>query len=299
MAKLLLPLERPTRRNLTPLVGRPKSLYASDLLGISRRHRSLGAAALALAAFAPLAALAAPPAPPGSAAPSASASAAATASPENQAAAQQHFQKAKELYQQGSYRDALTELEQARALDPQAKDLVFNLGVVSEKLGRIDDALSWFRTYVEMEGVTPQERARAESNVRRLEGARREMPTASASASAPAPSATTPKTPPKDDPPKGRVDALTIAAGGLAIAGFGVGGTFGALSLSTRPDAGFVTGRDGTYADLKDKADRAHTQAIVADIGLAVGVVATLATVYLYFSRPRAQTVGTATGGPR
>ncbi len=257
------------------------------------------AATLAVGVLVPLTsfATAAPPAGPSPATSAASAApvTSGTVSPESQQAAQQHFQKAKELYQTGSYRDALSELEQARALDPQAKDLVFNLGVVSEKLGRIDDALQYFRTYVEMEGVTPQERARAEGYVRRLEGAKREMPVPSASASASA--APPPPPPPPKDPPKGRVDALTIAAGGLSIVGFGVGTTFGVLSLGTRPDSGFVTGRDGSYADLQDKTSRAHTQAVVADIGFAVGVVGALAAAYLYFARPKVQAGSTASPG--
>lgn len=266
------------------------------------RLRAPLAATLAVSVLVPLTSLATA-APPAGAGPAASTSAVAPAAPaasgtvsqESKDAAQQHFQKAKELYQAGSYRDALSELEQARALDPQAKDLVFNLGVVSEKLGRIDDALQYFRTYVEMDGVTAQERARAESYVRRLEGAKREMPVPSASASTTAPPPPPPPTP--KDPPKGRVDALTIAAGGLAIVGFGVGTTFGVMSLGTRPDSGFVTGRDGSYADLQDKTDRAHTQAVVADIGFAVGVVGALAAAYLYFARPKVQ-AGSVSPGP-
>ncbi len=47
-------------------------------------------------------------------------------------------------------------------------DLVFNLGVVSEKLGKFDDALAYFRKYAEMEGVTAVEKSRAEGFIRRL-----------------------------------------------------------------------------------------------------------------------------------
>ena len=51
---------------------------------------------------------------------------------EAQSDAQVHFKRAKEMYQAGSYKDAIVELEEARKLDPEARDLVFNLGVVSE-----------------------------------------------------------------------------------------------------------------------------------------------------------------------
>src|SRR5258708_3629396 len=65
----------------------------------------------------------------------------------NVAAARKHFEKARGFYGQGAYREAITELEAAHALDPSAKDLVFNLGVVHEKLSDIDEALNWFRVY--------------------------------------------------------------------------------------------------------------------------------------------------------
>ena len=86
---------------------------------------------------------------------------------EAQTEAQVHFKRARDLYQAGSYKDAIVELEEARKLDPEARDLVFNLGVVSEKLSRIDDALRYFRTYLEMPNVTAQEKSRAEGFIRR------------------------------------------------------------------------------------------------------------------------------------
>ncbi len=220
------------------------------------------------------------------------------ATPEAQAAAQQHFQKARDLYQAGSYRDALAELEAARALDPSGKDLVFNVGVVCEKLGRIDDALGHFRMYVEMEGVTAQEKARAESFIKRLEGAKRELPPTKV------PPPREDKRPPPPPPekvkdretPRGRLDALTYLAGGVGLAGLAVGTTFGVMSLSTQPSADFLTGRDGTYADLKDRTDRAHTQAVVADVGFAVGAVGAIAAAFLYLSRPKMTAAGPITG---
>lgn len=213
---------------------------------------------------------------------------------EEQAKAQQHFQRAKELYQQGSYREAIQELESARALDPKAKDLVFNLGIVHEKLGRFDEAITDFRQYLEMEGVTAQERTKAEAAIKRIEGAKREV-----AASPPSNGAGTegggsgtpgerPTQPPAGDehPPHGRIDAATIAAGSVAIVGLGVGTFFGIQAVSTRP-TDFVTGRDGTYAQFQQKNDDAHTSAIIADVGIGVGIVAAIATAWLYFGRTK------------
>lgn len=198
---------------------------------------------------------------------------------EDQAKAQQHFQRAKELYQQGAYREAIAELEVARSLDPKAKELVFNLGIVHEKLAKFDEAIAWFQKYLDMD-VTPQERAKAESIIKRIEGAKTQVAT-------PAPTLTTTTEPPPPSPPeRGRIDAATIAAGSVAIVALGVGTYFGIDAISSRP-SDFVTGRDGSYATLVDKTDSAHTSAVVADVAIGVAVVATIATLYLYFSRSK------------
>src|SRR4051812_17719656 len=44
-------------------------------------------------------------------------------STEAQTAARSHYQRARELYQAGSYREAIAELELALTLDPNGKDL--------------------------------------------------------------------------------------------------------------------------------------------------------------------------------
>src|SRR5690349_16295735 len=90
--------------------------------------------------------------------------------------AQQHFQRAKDLYQTGAYREAIAELELARTLDPKGKDLVFNLGIVHEKLGKFDEAIALFRQYLAMDNVSAAERAKAENVIKRIEGAKREVP---------------------------------------------------------------------------------------------------------------------------
>lgn len=212
---------------------------------------------------------------------------------EEQAKAQQHFQRAKDLYSQGKYTDAVHELELARGLDPKAKDLVFNLGIVHEKLGKYDEAITFFRQYMEMEGVTAQEKTKAETVIKRIEGAKQEVgskpPPTGGTGEPPAGNGAGqgPKQDPRvDKPPHGRVDAATIASGAVALVGLGAFATFGIIAVSSRPND-FVTGRDGTYAQFQQKNDDAHTAAIVADIGLGVGIVAAIATAYLYFGRTR------------
>lgn len=218
----------------------------------------------------------------------------------DQARAAEHFQRAKDLYQAGSYRDAISELEAARALDPKAKELVFNLGIVHEKLARFDEAIAFFQSYMGMDGITPAERAKAESVITRIDGAKREAET-SKPETAPVPPERVPTVERQigDSQRRGRVDALTIGAAAISAAALGAGTVFGIRALTTRPDD-FVTGRDGSYRDLRDQTDSARTSAIIADVGIAVGIVAGLAAAYLYFGRtkdvPRA-IAGTAPGG--
>lgn len=213
---------------------------------------------------------------------------------QEQAEAQQHFQRAKELYQQGRYTDAIHELELARGLDPKAKDLVFNLGIVHEKLGRFDEAIAFFRQYIDMEGVTAQEKSKAESVIKRIEGAKREVVPPPPPPNGNAGSETGPgegdgargPEPSPETPGHGRIDAATIATGSVAVVALSVGTFFGIRAVTTRPND-FVTGRDGSYASFQERNDDAHTSAVIADIGLGVGIVAALATAWLYFGRTK------------
>lgn len=232
-------------------------------------------------------------------------SAPAGAQTEDQAKAQQHFQRAKDLYQQGSYREAIQELELARSLDPKAKDLVFNLGIVHEKLGKFDEAITYFRQYEEMEGVTAQEKTKAESIIKRIEGAKREVaanPQATPAnngepgAGTPPEGQPTKPSPGGAEPARGRIDAATIATGSVAVVALGVGTIFGIRAVAMRP-TDFVTGRDGTYAQFQQQNDDAHTSAIIADVGIGVGIVAAIATAWLYFGRTKdPQTTGVIVG---
>ncbi len=213
------------------------------------------------------------------------------AAPPSVAAARKHFEKARAFYAQGAYREAIAEFEQAHALDPSAKDLVFDLGVVHEKLADIDDALTWFRLYLTM-SLTPQEHDRADAYVRRLEGAKKELAAKqSAAASAPGSSATAPSPTPPPAPaaasPRGRIDAWTLGAAGVAAAGLVVGTVFGVKAIVDKPPSTYVTGQAGSYQDLVNRTNQAHTAAMVADVGFGVALVGAAATAILFFARSK------------
>jgi tetratricopeptide (TPR) repeat protein len=214
--------------------------------------------------------------------------------PANVAAARRHFDKARAEYAQGSYREAIGDLEAAHSLDPSAKDLVFNLGVVHEKLSDIDDALKWFQLYTTM-SLTPQERDRADAYIRRLEGAKKELPrqppaadtTGQAPPSTESPFASrTPPSPP-GSPAHGRVDAATIVALSVAGAALTVGTVMAIKAKVDQPSSSFVTGENGTYADLKSSTDSAHREAVIADVGFAAAIAAGVTAAVLYFARTR------------
>jgi hypothetical protein len=243
----------------------------------------------------------------------------------NVAAARRHFDKARAFYEQGQYREAIGELDTAHTLDPSAKDLVFNLGVVHEKLGDIDEALQWFRQYAGM-NLTAQESDRAEAYVRRLQGARREVettheggphkttPAATTSATAPPevppPERPEPQTPPpappapppppehhaspsppasaSSSPTSSRIDAPVITTGVVAGVAFVTGVVVGIKAVADRPGSDFVTGRDGSYADLTGQIDSAHSEAVAADVAFGVAAVAGVVCGYLYWLRPHA-----------
>jgi hypothetical protein len=217
----------------------------------------------------------------------------------NQRKAQEHFHRAEDLYHKGSYREAIPELELARKLDPDApdaKNIVLDLGIVNEKLAKYPEAIGYLNTFLTMPGVTAAERTRVEGMIKRIQGAMAKAPAPEPATEPPPNNPPTPAPPPATErdtePQHGRVDALTITFGSIAALGLLGGAGVGVYALTQRP-TGFVTGKDGSYATLQDQTDTAHTFAVVADIALGVGVVATIATAWLYFGRTKA--VGTNT----
>jgi tetratricopeptide (TPR) repeat protein len=218
------------------------------------------------------------------------------------AAARRHFDAARGDYAKGAYGQAIAELEAAHALDPNAKDLIFNLGVVHEKLSDIDEALKWFQLYTTMD-LTPEERARADAYVKRLEGAKKELhpsrpPTEPEPPPRPAPSASVPPVPdaPAAPPPAaGRVDALTVIAGTVSLASLAVGVVYAVKAVQDKPPSDYVTGISGSYPDLKNQQDAAYQEAVIADVGFGVAALGAVTTAVLYFARRRSP--ATVTGG--
>jgi tetratricopeptide (TPR) repeat protein len=186
-----------------------------------------------------------------------------------------HFDRALELYRAGRYLEALEELERAAKLDPDGKDLFFNLALVHEKLGQLPQAIAALERFRELEtdGI---ERERARLTIERLRGAQ-----AAAELARPTPC---PAPAPAPAPPSAvpAPHALLIGTASVAVVSLAVGAVFGAKALSD--DIG-ESGTSSTLsiAQLRERGQRAAREALVADIAFAVGAAAagTFAGVWL------------------
>jgi tetratricopeptide (TPR) repeat protein len=210
------------------------------------------------------------------------------------AQAHQHAAHAHELYQQGSYHEAIAELDAALKLDPNGKDLVFNLGVVHEKLGDIEDALRYFERYEQMD-LDAQERAKADTYLKRLHGARKEVEKPVEPAPAPLP-------PPLPPPEKhyGRVDWMTVTAAVVGVGGLAMGTIFGAKALGDRPKSTATTDTS-TYAQLENSEASAHNEAVASDLSFIVGGAGLATATVLFLARTRdsaSPSAGTASPAP-
>jgi tetratricopeptide (TPR) repeat protein len=211
-----------------------------------------------------------------------------------EADAKKHFDKAREHYANGRYREAIEQLETALRIDPKGADLLYNLGVIHEKLQEVDPAIDYYQRYVLMIDDA-EEQGRVEKIILRLEKARDELAArekeqeeqeeAAAGAQA-------------DEPErgKGRMDGWVIGAGVLAGLGLAGGTYFGLEAMKSRNEDPPTTGPGTKYEDLVDNGDRAKQMALYADIGFGVGVVAGTAAMLLYFTRDAEPEASTGRG---
>ncbi|WP_437751089.1 tetratricopeptide repeat protein [Sorangium sp. So ce1389] len=206
--------------------------------------------------------------------------------------------EAQGLYQNGEYRAAIAKLEAAVDLDPEGKELVYNLAVIHERLGELDRAERYYLRYLEMEAL-PKEREQVTAVLKRLQGAKREL--AGAKAQAAAPPSAAPTAAPLPLLPRVRLlprrsvvvgnsrppTPWLFVSGGIAAGSLVVGGVFAALAVARDPGPGERTGGGVTIADLQADARAAHRCAVVADVALVIAGLSGAAALYLYLS-PRA-----------
>ncbi len=182
------------------------------------------------------------------------------------------------LYAEGRYRAAIDRLEAALRIDPEGRELVYNLALIHEKLGNLKEAATYYRKYLEME-TDPKVKARIQATLRRLEGAEKETP------AKPAPPLAVAA--PAEPLPARPVRSWVAVTGGIAGAAFVVGSACGLYALSKNPGSNASTGNGVTIADLQADAHTAHTYAVVADLSFLVTAAAAGTALFLYITTPR------------
>lgn len=216
--------------------------------------------------------------------------------------------EARALYEAGEYRKAITKLEQALSLDPNGRELVYNLALIHEKLADVDAAERYYRAYLEME-TDATLRERTQRALKRIEGAKRELAAKPAGTVEPEAG---PAAPPAPQPSQSRgVDRGAAArpaatrpigpwvwiTGGLSASALVVGNVFAISALAKSPGDDATTGNDVGVDDLRRDAEAAHRRAVIADVSFIVCVVAGTAAALLYLSTPVHEASTAATTG--
>lgn len=183
--------------------------------------------------------------------------------------AEAHYKRARELYQLGRYREAIAQLEAALKLDPKGAELLYNLGLVHEKLGDADEAIDAYRRYLSALGpdADPEEVAKIKSIVKRLEGAKTELKAREA---------------------KRMEHRFTPVSGGLLVgSGVALIGTalLGWAALRHDQQARDVVVTEGRGLDERQSLiDRAKSEATLANVFGALTVLTAGTALTLYFT---------------
>jgi tetratricopeptide (TPR) repeat protein len=193
-----------------------------------------------------------------------------------EAGARRHFQRALEQYRSGQYSRALSSLKEAIQLDPDGKDLFFNLALVHEKLGQLPEAIAAWQRFEELE-PDAAERERAEITIARLRGAAAEL-----AAPSPSPAAPCPEPPPAPAPAPRGPSPVLIGSASIAAVALVVGAVFGGKAWADDV-SDERTSTSLSVTQLRERGRRAAREALIADVAFAVAGAAggTFACVWL------------------
>lgn len=200
-----------------------------------------------------------------------------------EAGARKHFERALELYRAGRYTAALPELEQAAELDPNGKDLFFNLALVHEKLGQLPEAIRALERFRELE-TDHAERERARLTIERLRGAEQ------AGEPVPAPSVAKQTCiearPVSAAQPRPGPSAVLVGTASIAAVSLIVGTVFGIKASSD--DVKDAKTSDALPIDLlRERGRRSERAALVADVAFAVSAASAATFVGVWLLTPR------------
>jgi tetratricopeptide (TPR) repeat protein len=181
--------------------------------------------------------------------------------------------EARQLYARGRYREAVAKLDEAVGIDPDAKVLYYNLGLIHERLGDLDRAVASYRKALELE-QDEREKVNLARIIKRLEGAK-----AAGDLAVPAPPPLPPVTPePQPAPSSGGTSPWVWVGVGTSATAALIAVILASRAHATQPDD--PTTQPGVSVDdLEAAADDAHRLAVGADVALGIGVVAGVTTV--------------------
>jgi tetratricopeptide (TPR) repeat protein len=192
----------------------------------------------------------------------------------------EHYDRSREHYQAGRYREALGELLLALQLDPTSANLVYNVARIYELLGDIDNAIAFYHRFEHM--LPPEqgeERERVEATLLRLEGARNEL------------AEREPVLPPLTPEPmmkRGVADAAFWSFAGAGVVTLAAGATTGALAVSSAEKSRtFVLGKDGSEKERTHEVRHAQRLALSSDLLVLAGAGCAITSVLLYVLRKR------------
>lgn len=204
--------------------------------------------------------------------------------PMDESEARSHFDAGYAYFQEARYDDALREFERAYELSPRPA-LLFNMSQCYERLGRLDEAIRYLEQFI---STTPPPADRAFQE-RRLSNLRARQESGTTDTTEPveliAPDSArdvvspTPESQQASEPPheESEIEAPHASSGrGLAYAFLGVGaaglittGVAGGLALSEKSRLQTDCGSAGCP---ESETTSLRTRALVADIGLGVGI---------------------------
>lgn len=204
------------------------------------------------------------------------------------AGARKHFDQALNQYRAGHYSAALASLREAIKLDPDGKDLFFNLAMVHEKLGQLPEAIAAWERFGQLE-TDPAELGRARLTIERLHGAQSEL-------LRPPPAAPCPNPPPPVRAPVAArgPNPVLVGTASVAVVSLVLGTVFGVKALSDDV-SDTSTGSSLSATQLRERGRRAAREALIADVafGVAAASAGTFACVWLFSpSNPAARAAG-------
>lgn len=185
-------------------------------------------------------------------------------------------QEAMNHYRAKQYSQAIEKFEAAYAIREQP-ELIYNIARAYEKSLKRDDAIRTYERFLALPGTTADLRAKA---LQALNALRREQRLEEQSKNPPAgPSGTGMTAGPtgggviaQPPPPKDRTLEWSLIGGGAAVTA--VGAVFGVLALSGQSELDDLKADRAPLTQQNDKVDEVNRNALIADIGIGVGLVA-------------------------